>query len=336
MRRCFNIAGLILLLLFTSCATAVYVPLEILRPSETSFPDSLRVLAIVANAPERTAAEDEGTIITALNGRQRLQIKRDNLVPFFVKSMANSLKQSSGSTLSVIPVTDNWATGDAISPEKIESVKDSLKADAILSLDELSVIPFIRLTQVDEALFLGDLDVAVRGVLKLYADDSGIPEIFFCRDTISWQSYGETESRTLDRFPSFQDCLSEAANYSGQQVSRKFYPYVDNADRFYFVTQYPLMKEAGSYWSRGNYDDASYLWEYIYENTGKISRKAKAAINMALYEELNDRYESALKWVNRALDIFSRSPEKYADYIDYLSGYRRQLNIRIQENKQIR
>lgn len=335
MRCGINIACLIFIFLLTSCATAVYVPLEILRPSETAFPDSVHVLAVVVNAPERTAAQDEGIIIDAFNERQRLQIKRDNLIPFFVKGMTNSLKQSSGGTLSVIPVTGNRDTEDAILPDEIASIKDSLKADAVLSLDELSAIPTIRLTRIDEALFLGDMDIAVRAALKLYTDDSGIPDVLFCRDTVSWQSFGETENRTLDKFPSFQNCLIDAAKYSGQQVSRKFYPYIDNADRFYFVTPYPLMKEAASYWKRGNYDDASYLWEYIFENAGKMNRKAKAAANMALYEELNDRYESALEWVNRALVIFSEFPEKYADYIDYLSGYKRQLNIRIQENKQI-
>lgn len=335
MRCWFNITGFIFVFLFSSCATAVYVPLEILRPSEKSFSDSLHVLAILANAPERTASQDEGVIIDAFNGRQRLQIKRDNLIPFFIKSMTNSLKQSSGGTLSVISLTDNRATGDIISQDKIRLVKDSLKADAVLSLDELSVVPSIRLTRIDEALFLGDLDIAVYAALRLYADDRETSDVFFCKDTISWQSYGETENRTLDRFPSFQDCLVDAASYSGQQVSRKFYPYIDNADRFYFVTPYPLMKEANSYWNRGNYDEASYLWEYVFENAGKMSRKAKAAANMALYEELNDRYMSALEWVNRALDIFSKYPEKYTNYIDYLSGYKRQLNVRIWEDKRI-
>ena len=60
-----NTISLLFILLFTSCATAVYVPLEILRPSETILPDSLRTLAIVINTPERTPVEDEGDIIDA-------------------------------------------------------------------------------------------------------------------------------------------------------------------------------------------------------------------------------------------------------------------------------
>ena len=129
--------------------------------------------------------------------------------------------------------------------------------------------------------------------------------------------------------------MIDATNHSGYQVSKKFYPYIDNADRFYFVTPYPLMKEANSYWNRGNYEEASYLWEYVYENAEKMGRKAKAAANMALYEELNDRYDSALDWVKKSLNIFLESPEKYSNYIEYLLEYQQQLNVRIQENRQM-
>ena len=219
--------------------------------------------------------------------------------------------------------------------DKVRLIKDSLNADAILSLDRLSVIPSIHLTQVDEALFFGDLDIAVYADLKLYMGEKYLPSVFSCKDTISWQSYGETENRTLDRFPSFQNCLIDATNHSGYQVSKKFYPYIDNADRFYFVTPYPLMKEANSYWNRGNYEEASYLWEYVYENAEKMGRKAKAAANMALYEELNDRYDSALDWVKKSLNIFLESPEKYSNYIEYLLEYQQQLNVCIQENRQM-
>lgn len=335
MRYCLNTISLLFVLLFTSCATAVYVPLEILRPSETTLPDSLRTLAIVINTTERTPIEDEGEIIDAYNERQRLQIKRENLILHFIKSISSSLKQASGRTLSVVSMQNDSVTEYILSNNKIQAIRDSLNADAVLSLDGLSVIPSIRLRQVDEALFFGDLDIAVRADLKLYMKDKYLPDVFSCKDTVSWQSYGETENRTLDRFPSFQNCLIDATSYSGYQASKKFYPYIDNVDRFYFVTPYPLMKEANSYWNRGNYEDASYLWEYIYENTEKMDRKAKAAANMALYEELNDQYDSALDWVKKSLDIFMESPEKYSNYIEYLLEYQQQLNVRIQENSQI-
>ena len=190
-------------------------------------------------------------------------------------------------------------------------------------------------TDISISQFFGDLDIAVYADLKLYMGEKYLPSVFSCKDTISWQSYGETENRTLDRFPSFQNCLIDATNHSGYQVSKKFYPYIDNADRFYFVTPYPLMKEANSYWNRGNYEEASYLWEYVYENAEKMGRKAKAAANMALYEELNDRYDSALDWVKKSLNIFLESPEKYSNYIEYLLEYQQQLNVRIQENRQM-
>ena len=196
-----NTISLLFILLFTSCATAVYVPLEILRPSETILPDSLRTLAIVINTPERTPVEDEGEIIDAYNERQRLQIKRGNLIPHFVKSVSSSLKQASGKTLSVVSMQNDPMTEYILPEDKVRLIKDSLNADAILSLDRLSVIPSIHLTQVDEALFFGDLDIAVYADFKLYIGEKYLPSVFSCKDTISWQSYGETENRTLDRFP---------------------------------------------------------------------------------------------------------------------------------------
>ena len=56
---------------------------------------------------------------------------------------------------------------------------------------------------------------------------------------------------------------------------------------------------------------------------------------MSLYVELNDLYDSALDWVKKSLNIFLESPEKYSNYIEYLLEYQQQLNVRIQENKQM-
>lgn len=334
MHRCFNIiSAFFLVALFSACATAVYVPLEILRPAEAALPDSIHKLAIVINAPERTPKEDEGEIVDIHNVHQRLQIERENLIPHFTKSLSRSLRNASGRMLSIIRMKNDSVTGDILPSHKIGAIRDSLKADAILSLDELSVIPSIKLKRINDVFVFGDLNVIVRANLKLYNGYEVFPHIYSCIDTVSWQSYGETEDLALKQFPSFQDCLIEAASYSGQQVCKKFYSYIDNVDRYYFVTLHPLMKEANLYWTKGSYEEASFLWEYIYDNAGKMERKAKAAANMALYEELNDRYESALNWIKKSLDIFTESPDRYSDYIEYLLDYQQQLKVRIRENR---
>lgn len=334
MYRYLNIISYIVFIsTFISCTTAVYVPLEILRPATTTLPDSIHTLAIINNAPERSLQEDEGEIIDIYNEQQKLQIERENLIPYFIQSLSSTLKSASGNNLSILSLSNDSVTGNILPNDKILSIKDSLKADAILSLDKLSVVPTIKLTQIDEALIVGDLNIIVHSDLKLY-NGYTIPNSYSFSDTLSWQSYGETQNRTLNKFPYFQGCLIDAANYSGEQICKNFYPYIDNADRFYFVTQYPLMKEANLYWKKGKYDEAFYLWEYIYDNTKDAGRKAKAAANMALYEELHDRYESSSNWVKKSLNIFSKKPDKYSDYIEYLLEYLSQLNIRIKENKQ--
>ena len=44
MHRCFNIiSAFFLVALFSACATAVYVPLEILRPAEAALSDSIHI-----------------------------------------------------------------------------------------------------------------------------------------------------------------------------------------------------------------------------------------------------------------------------------------------------
>ena len=72
------------------------------------------------------------------------------------------------------------------------------------------------------------------------------------------------------------------------------------------------MDDAYDFWQQKKYKEASYLWEYVYEEQKNETTRAMAAANLAVYNELFDNYKVAIEWVDwKALYFLaSLSPNK--------------------------
>ena len=126
--------------------------------------------------------------------------------------------------------------------------------------------------------------------------------------------------------------IKEAAEYIGNKVVQQLLPSNKNVKRFYFNTSSPIMKDADRYWKSGNYDYASYLWEYMYETNKKNYFKAMAAANLALYNELKDNYIQAEIWARISIDLFKDNSEERK----MMENYLKELKKRIEDDQILR
>lgn len=158
------------------------------------------------------------------------------------------------------------------------------------------------------------------------------PKTIAFTDSIKWDSYSTNKEDLHQFIPDIDECLKEAAEYIGNKVVQQLLPSNKNVKRFYFNTSSPIMKDADRYWKSGNYDYASYLWEYMYETNKKNYFKAMAAANLALYNELKDNYIQAEIWAKISIDLFKDNSEERK----MMENYLKELKKRIEDDQILR
>jgi len=113
------------------------------------------------------------------------------------------------------------------------------------------------------------------------------------------------------------------------------YLYCDAAEEFY-ANEVQLrendmaMKDAYRYWEEEKFEEASYIWEYVYKKGKDQGRRAKAAANLAIYNEIEENFAQALEYIEEAMKIFVE--KNYVAEAEYASSYYQDLKKRIEEN----
>ena len=151
-------------------------------------------------------------------------------------------------------------------------------------------------------------------------------------DTLYWQSFGYTPDDAHSSLPLTAEFIQEAMRQISVRVRELFIPHVDNVNRYIYTSTNPAMDDAYDFWQQKKYKEASYLWEYVYEEQKNETTRAMAAANLAVYNELFDNYKVAIEWVDKSLFLFEKRVDSNASDITALRDYRRQLMERKSDN----
>jgi hypothetical protein len=137
------------------------------------------------------------------------------------------------------------------------------------------------------------------------------------KDTIRWYEY------EADYLPGLLDAFREAAFSSGYRYSRRIIPEWYDAERYLYSSGPKEMRRAITLALSGKWEEAGQTWGYLY-NTGNVKTKAKAAFNLAVKNESEDKLDEALQWAERSCELL---PEKHTlEYVNLLQS--RQLKRR--------
>lgn len=301
------------------CSSLRYVEFDIVRPPKILLPDTAPVV-VVHNIKE-TKGSNELFSDT---------ISSDTLEDMFMDMMVSGMNHS-GYIQDIETYKSYNPTGQPLDTKAAVMLTDSLGGKPFISLNSVTVDPQLTIYTLDDDWNISVLRYVTNASITVVTPDDYIPVSFMCVDTMEWQGSGYTPESAEASLPPAEKCLREALQRLSNIVETQYIPYRDKVGRIYFVSFYPLMKDADKYWKDGKYDEASYLWEYVYENSSRRQLQAHAAANMAMYEELNDRYEQALMWARIAYSLFCKQCNVYDPQIAYLSDYIRQLKDREKE-----
>ena len=207
---------------------------------------------------------------------------------------------------------------------------------AVVSLDKTDMVVNMEdhtlLGSSGETVFVTDLSVATTLNLRVYWPNKIEPSSEMVTDTLYWQSFGYTPDEAHSSLPLTAEFIQEAMRQISARVRELFIPHVDNVNRYIYTSTNPAMDDAYDFWQQKKYKEASYLWEYVYEEQKNETTRAMAAANLAVYNELFDNYKVAIEWVDKSLSLFEKRVDSNASDITALRDYRRQLMERKSDN----
>ena len=128
--------------------------------------------------------------------------------------------------------------------------------------------------------------------------------------------------------------LDELSRTIGNQAATQFIPTWQTAERMLFVSLNPRMQEAAGYAADHQWAKAESLWKAELEKKTKPTDKAKITFNLAVAAEMQDRFESAPIWVQKAKKYFENAnPNTDSQDIKLTNQYISELEKRIQNNR---
>lgn len=300
---------LVIVLGLSSCHTMEQISIDYMLPAEVSFPAQLRKVAVVNNmseTPDNRLKPEEN------KNKEENEISR--AVAYFTgypQSAAESLaKAIAGQNYfdeviicdSALRANDHTPRESTLSSEEVKELAQGLGADVVIALENLQIKATKALSYLPEwNCYYGTLDAKVYPTVKVYLLNRKGPMVTINNnDSIFWEEYGNTEVAVRNHLPTDKQMLSEASEFAGSLPVKYLLPYWRTSYRYIFVNGSVDMRDAAIYAKEKEWEKACKLWERAYNNSKSDKKKMRAAFNIALYYEMNDKLEEAEKWATVA------------------------------------
>ena len=136
-------------------------------------------------------------------------------------------------------------------------------------------------------------------------------------DTLHLSSAGFSYRDAVGRLPNIRKAIDDLASMAGQHNAYRIFPVWDPVTRIYYTGSQKKMKEAARYVSKNQWMAAALIWKKLALTAGR-KLAAKAAFNMALVSEINDKLDIAVSWLQRSLEMDDSPVTR--NYLDILKG----------------
>ena len=340
-----NKAEKILFLLFltcSSCSSIYRFSVDVQEPALITIPVSAQNVLILNNTiiqPNNYGIEriiDGQTIPTdyplALDSTVQAAIEEISVVleeSNFFNSIHVLKKQ--------IREDSEWLTVKDLSPELQQILYDTKDFDAMLVVNRLLFSITENVKILNRGFFSSaTLNMRIDGSItcSMYYYENEKPLTTF---TVSDSLFVKSKYLDHDSISLFKEIPEKALDILsrnlGNQAAKRFIPTWKTSNRHLFTGFNPRMQEAVSYAADRQWTIAETIWIAELENKTKIVDKAKIAFNLAITNEMQDKFEQALEWAKKANEYFKNAnPDKYQSEIKLSDKYILELERRIQNN----
>ena len=319
-------------LLLTGCRSVSVLSFDVWRPAKITFPVEIERVTVVNNSEDPD--ERIGNRYEDISNREyTLVVPHDSTSYRLAEYIAVALSDAHYFPEITIFYDDSITLPKSLYPLlsefQLATIRGGTDHTAVISLDKTDMAVTMKdnafVGTSGETIFVTDLSVATTLHLRVYWPDKALPSYEMVSDTVYWQSYGYTPDEAHESLPQSGEFVHEAMRRVSSNVRNTFIPHVESVTRYIYTSINPAMADAYDFWQQNKYKEASYLWEYVYEEQKNATTRAMAAANLAIYNELFDKYGEAIAWVDKALSLLMEKADSDSGEIAVLQDYRRQL-----------
>jgi len=326
------------LLLTVSCTPLRYVMIETYNPAGITLPRNVKKLLIVNHAIAQPDVPFESAIRKMPDS---VKIAADSATMDFCLELGRNIAESpyfeDVRLYDGCYRTDQASFSDTkLTPGDVGRLCEEHNVDAVISLDRL----LFHIRENAQRVYGIDLsegvDVEVSGVLRAYLPDRDVPlTTIYLSDTVSPRLNPEV-GFDISALPDIQMILSDVAAYIATESYVNFVPYWSADTRWYYASSASRWKEASAYAAAEKWEQASAIWESLYEASTSWQMKARLASNLALCAELTGQLTQALHWATLACQYFSDHLKTEAQEVKIQKLYVDVLEHRISAEKILR
>ncbi len=310
------VAFLGLLVSLASCSATKQHTLSALEPATVDLATTITNIGII-NESSTSRKSEFNTRIEQILSTKDHQLEQDGIDAAIAGLFDELLKDQRFDTVQMIHAKLNngkglGASAENISWNAIEDICDEHGVDAIFSLAyyEADTQVSMKKKAVEEQNMLRQyikvqgheitLETLIENGWRIYDPYSQkvIDEIVF-NEQITSTGTGTNPEEALYDINDRREAVLEQSKHAGSSYGSRLVPQEQDVVREYYVRGSDKLAEAKKWAAEGDWKAAAALWEQEVENDN-TKVKAKACYNMAFYNEMNGKYQTALEWAEKA------------------------------------
>jgi hypothetical protein len=326
-------------LVFVSCKTNELY-LNVVEPAPVHIPSDVKNVGII----NRYLPTDQTKVIDAIDKTLSLEGKnldRDGAAEC-IKGLADELNGNERfssvvviddtkfktSGLESFPVPLKWEIVDMICSEK--------KTDALFALERYDTDTHLNYSsqKAEVKTPLGnipgiehqvDMQTVVQTGWRIYYPSAkSILDEYAYDESIVFTGKGINPLLAAAGLIGRKEAVNQVSNKSGHEYAIRILPYQVRVSRDYYVKGTDNFKIAKRRAQLGKWDEAGELWEKETNNPkGKIA--GRACYNMAIINEINGDFDSAIGWAQKAYEDYNIKPG--LDYVRILENRRYKSDV---------
>lgn len=298
-------------IVLSSCGSMEVITIDYLIPADLSFPPQIRKVGVVnnvnVNVPDNVIPLATDTVAQPWELARQVSYHRGD-AKLTTESLAEAIAEANYFdeviiSDSVLRANDHLVRETTLSHEEILELTDELAVDMIASLENIQLKATRAVVINPEEGYVGVTDVKVYPTVTLYIPSRKVPlATITASDSIFWEKATYSQIRAMTQTISDEKMIEEASVFAGSIPIKHILPYWQSAERVYFVSNNSLMRDAAVLVKKGSWDEAFKLWQELHKSK-KDKERMQAAFNIALYHEMNDNIDEAVKWATEAFEL---------------------------------
>ena len=333
-------------MLMASCASTRNLTIEYQRPAEITFSENVTRILVINN----TVSQDPTFGVKhTFNGHpiEPIAVPVDSAAYYTVNSLSYELDKNNFFTK--VTVLNESLRGDdkfelpgRLDNDVVNELALQAGADAIISLDHQ--IYNSQISLIDNKIGLKNGSIKVRGfcLFNVYIPFREKTHMTSMRyvDSLTWRnddvSTRRDDIKELINSEYATTVVCATGSMMGGRMANKIIPVWIADNRKVYSSYQSDWMAADANLRKDKWEEAVLIWEKIYNKSSSGKSKAKAANNIAVACELNDNYEQALDWINKAQQVLGDKGRNSGTTLQKeLSAYHKALEARIEQSKEL-